>query len=54
MSSPLQLLWWNFAFKNVNAAPNQSVQEYQTIAAEQAIAFMNSDVVKPHLKDGSM
>ena len=46
----LQILWWNFAFQKVNAAPNQTVQEYQTIAAEEVIAFMKSEVVKPYLK----
>ena len=46
---PVQLLWWNFAFKKLVDSADQTVASYQKIAAAEAIAFMDGDAVKPYL-----
>jgi len=50
MFQPLQLMWWNFAFKKLVASPNQTVPEYQRIAAEEAAAFLETEAIEPFLR----
>ena len=40
--NPVQLLWWNFAFKDVSSAPAPTTEGYQKIASAKAIVFMES------------
>lgn len=47
---PLQLMWWNFAFQKLVASPDQTVPEYQRIAAEKAVEFLKTEAVKPFLQ----
>lgn len=45
----LQLIWWNYAFKKLLNSESSTVADYQRIAAEEAIAFMRSDLIKDYL-----
>ena len=43
LSTPLQLLWWDFAFKSLLEEPDASKEEYHTIASSKARQFLSSD-----------